>query len=193
MSEFRIDYIEATSLENGVNPDPLTIGIQEQLGKVHKTIIKLTAFPITLSDLHVGGGAKIFTFPEGRIMIYGATAKNVVPTTTSIIASTLNASKTLSAGIGTVQTATQDSGTLVTTQQDIVNAFAPVSSATINVAGTGANGKDDGTPQGFDGTATAIALFLNFGVPTATDIDGDATITVNADEITIWWSLIADY
>lgn len=188
---FREDCAVITNRDIGL-PASTTITAEERFERIHHTVLNLVDFPISISDTNVGGGAKIYDFPEGRIMIYGAIAKNMTPKTTSVLASTLNASKTLSMGVGTVQTTTQGSGTLATTQQDIVNTFAPVSSATINVDGTAASGKDDGTPQGFDGTTTPVDAFLNVGVPTATDIDGDATITVTG-EIHIWWSLIGDY
>jgi hypothetical protein len=161
------------------------------LQPIHRQIIDFTALPVSLSDTNFGGGTLIFTFPQGRIRIYDAMAIGVTPTTTSTIASTLKASKTLSVGVGTVQTTTQQSGIpLATTQQDIVGAFAATSSATINIAGTGGNGVL-ATSAVFDGTTTAIRAFLNFSVATG-DIDGDATITV-AGRVIIPWSIVGDY
>ncbi len=90
-------------------------------------------------------------------------------------------------GVGSVQTTTQDSGTLATTQQDIVNAFACTSSATINVAGTAVNGKQLGTTTiRLDGTSTAQPIWLNCGVVTNTDIDGDATTTWTGTVVVTW-------
>lgn len=159
-------------------------------GLLHQTVITLAALPVSLSDTNVGGGTKIYDFPEGRIRVIGAVG-TITPTTTSVLTSTLNASKTLSWGVGSVQTTSQASGTLATTQQDIINAASATSSATINVAGTAGNGKDGGDVA-FDGTATAIDAYLNVGVPTATDIDADATITVSGT-ITITWEYLGDY
>lgn len=155
-------------------------------GIFHQTVLTITALPIALSDAHVGGGSKIYTFPKGNITITGATA-SVAETTTSAILTTLNGGKTLSAGVGSVQTTTQDSGTLATTQQDLVSAFAPVSSTVINVAAAAAVGSNTATtaPK-FDGSVTALAAFLNCGIPTATDIDGDATSTWTGT-VTINW------
>ena len=122
----------------------------------------------------------------------GASA-TVTPTTTSVILSTLNGGKTLSAGIGSVQTTTQDSGTLVTTQQDIVNAFGPVSSTVINVAGTAGSGYLSATTASkYDGHSTAQPVWLNCGVPTDTDIDADATTTWSGT-VTISWVFNGDY
>lgn len=184
--------INVLPVEDAVAAVASTVVTTEGLQAVHRTVITLNDLAVSLSDTNVGGGSKIYTFPEGLIRIYGAAAKGITPTTTSALASTLNASKTLSTGVGSVQTTTQASGTLATTEQDIVNAFSTTSSATVNVAGTGGNGKCPAAPVLLDGTTTAADLFLNFGVPTATDIDGDATITVDGVVIVLW-SHIVDY
>lgn len=181
----RVDFAETTSVGNGAGVNGAKP--YEVLHKVHKTIIDLADLGVlTLLDATVGLGTKIYTFPVGRILIHGARLKNLAVTTTSVLASTLNASKTLSAGVGST---TQANGTVATTEQDIVNVFGPTSSATINVAGTAASGNGPSAPFSLDGTGTAIAAFFNIGVPTATDIDGDATVTVTGmAEIT--WSNI---
>lgn len=156
---------------------------------LHQTVITLTDLEVALSDANVGGGTKIYDFPEGRILILGAVAK-VNFTTTSTLSSTLNAGVTLSWGVGTVQTTTQGSGTLATTQQDIIPATAATASATIDVAGADASAALAASAQ-FDGTATPKDAYLNIGVPTATDIDGDATVDVNGT-VTITWAYLGD-
>ena len=164
-----------------------TVFVSEQsFGFLHQTTLTLAALPLTLSDTHVGGGVKIYTFPEGNITMLGATA-SVAETTTSTILTTLNGGKTLSVGLGSVQTVAQDSGTLVTTEQDILNAFAPVSSTVINVAAAAATGSLSATTCiKYDGTATAQAVYFNCGVPTATDIDADATTTWRGTIVLTW-------
>lgn len=160
--------------------------VETGAGNFHTTVLTLTGLAMAISDVHVGGGTKIYTFPEGNITVLNATA-SVTETTTSTIASTLKATKTLSVGVGSVQTTTQDSGTLVTTEQDIVNAFSAVSSTTINTPGTGGTGKITATTLlRYDGTATPQAVYLNCGIPTATDIDADATSTWSGT-VTITW------
>lgn len=175
-----------TTSNNGVVAASTVTAVENGDAIYHQTVLTLNAVAMSLSDAHVGGGTKIYTFPKGDIVVLGSLA-TLTPTTTSALASTLNASKTLSAGVGSVQTTTQDSGTLATTEQDIVNTCAPVSSATINVAGTAATGKLSATTlTRYDGTGTAQAIYLNCGVPTATDIDGDATTTWSGT-VTITW------
>lgn len=151
----------------------------------HTTVLTITDVPIAINDTSVGGGTHIFTFPQGRVTIIGASG-SVTPTTTTTLTSTLNASSKLSFGVGSVQTTTQASGTLATTQQDMVAAGSCTSSATINVAGTaGTSGLV--TPVGFNGSSSAQKAYLNVGVPTAGDIDADATITMSGS-VTLTWN-----
>lgn len=155
-------------------------------GFYHQTVLNFTNLAMALSDANVGGGTLLYTFPVGNISAIAGLA-SVAETTTSTLASTLNAGVTLSVGVGSVQTTTQGSGTLVTTQQDLVNAFSATSSATINVAGAVAKGKVTATTAlRFDGTSSAITAYLNCGVPTGTDIDGDATTTWTGT-VTLTW------
>lgn len=155
-------------------------------GIVHVTTLTFTATPITMRDTEQGGGVKVYDFPAGRILILGSKG-TVAVTTTSILANTLNASKTCNWGVGSV---TQANATLATTEQDIVNVGAFTSSATINVAGAAANSYGVLTP--LDGTSTAIDAFLNLAVAGADDIDGDATVTVTGT-VAISWINLGDY
>ncbi len=176
----------------GVVAAATVVASESAFGAFHQTVLTLTNVAVAVSDTHVGGGTKIYTFPEGIVAVLAASA-TVTPTTTSVLASTLNASSTLSTGVGSVITTTQDSGTLATTQQDIVNAFSTTSSATINVAGTAGSGYLSATTMlKYDGHTTAQAIYLNVGVPTATDIDADATTTWSGT-VTILWVYAGDY
>lgn len=158
--------------------------------QIFKTILTLTATPITVADTAVGGGVKIYDFPEGRILFLGAIG-SLAFTTTSVLASTLNTAVTINWGIGTVITAAQASGTLTTTEQDIIPTTNATASATINVAGAVSNGKSTAVAY-FDGTTTPVDAHLNIGVAGATDIDADATLTV-AGTITLHWLNLGDY
>ncbi len=162
----------------------------EQQGVVHQTLLTLTDVAVAVSDANVGGGTKIYDFPEGRILILGAVAALAFKTT-STLASTLNAGVTGNFGVGTVQTTNQASGTLATTQQNIIPTTNFTSSATINVAGAVAKGALAASAP-FDGTTTPVDAYLNIGVATATDIDGDATVTASGTVLITWMNL-GDY
>lgn len=151
-------------------------------GAYHQTVLTLTDLPITMRDTEQGGGAAIYDFPVGRICRVGASA-SIAVTTTSAVASTLNAGVTCNYGVGSV---TQANATVATTEQDIVQVTAFTSSATIDVAGAVAAGVGAGVLASLDGLATAIQAFLNLAVAGATDIDADATTTVSGT-ITLNW------
>lgn len=162
--------------------------VQEEGSAVlHRTTFLFANLLQTLLDAQNGGGQKIYTFPEGRILIHGA-AGAIAITTTSVLASTLNTGITANWGVGST---TQANGTLATTEQNILPTAALTASANINVAGAISTNKlAAGLP--LDGTAAAIAAFLNIGVATATDIDADATVLVNGF-VEITWSHLGDY
>jgi hypothetical protein len=181
---------DLTTKNIGASSAATVTALERGSAQVHQTVLTLAAFPITVVDANVGGGAQIYDFPEGRILVLGALA-SLAFTTTSVLASTLNASKTINYGVGTVVTASQASGTLATTEQNIVPTTNATSSATINVAGAAANGALAAAAQ-FDGTSTAVDAYLNVGVAGATDIDGDATVTVDGT-IIITWVWLGDY
>ena len=137
-----------------------------------------------MRDTEQGGGVKIYDFPEGRILFLGSTA-SIAVTTTSVLASTLNAGVTCNWGVGTV---TQANATVATTEQNLIPVTAFTSSATIAVAGATATAALAASAQ-FDGTSTAIDMFLNLAVAGATDIDADATVTVAGTILFTWINL----
>jgi len=158
-----------------------TVAAGETEPRVHTTILTLDETPLTLRNTEQGAGVKVYDFPLGRIVILDASG-SVAMTTTSVILDTLNGAKTCNWGIGTT---TQANATLATTEQDILQVEDITSSATINVAGAASAGV--GTAMTLlDGSETAIDAFLNVSIPTADDIDADATVTLTG-EISISW------
>jgi hypothetical protein len=180
--------VNAGAVPGAVSAYVVATEIGDAGGLVHQTLLTLTALPITMRDTEQGGGAQIYTFPEGRILRLGAVA-SIAVTTTSILANTLNAGVTCNYGVGST---TQASATLATTEQDIVNVTAFTASATINVPGATANGVGPGVLASLDGHATPAAAFLNLAVAGATDIDADATATVTGT-VRITWLNVGDY
>lgn len=156
-------------------------------GSLHTTVLTFAATPINVRDTEQGGGLKVYGFPEGRIVVLGVTGA-VNFTTTTALATTLNAGVSSRWGLGTT---TQSSATLATTEQDLIPVKTFLSSATINVAPTMVPGALVASAQ-FDGTSTAKDAFLNVSVPLATDIDADATVTATGT-ITMSWINLGDY
>lgn len=155
-------------------------------GTVHQTTLTLAATPVTMRDVEQGGGVKVYDFPAGRILLLGATS-SIAVTTTSAVAGTLNPSVVCNYGVGST---TQANATLATTEQDMVQVTAFTSSANPTEPSAVANGF--GALVALDGTTTPVDAFLNLAVAGATDIDGDATVTV-AGTITLTWVNLGDY
>lgn len=150
-------------------------------GAVKKTLLQLKALPFTLADATAYTGLEIFDFPTGRVLILGCVASLAI-TTTSVLASTLNASSTGQVGLGT---ATASATTLATTMQDLIPVTAFTSSATINVPSATVTAAL-AAAAAFDGTGTAKKAYLNIALATGTDIDADATLAIDGS-IEITW------
>lgn len=153
-------------------------------GFLHRSTFTLVNVPITLLDSQNGVGTQIYAFPKGLFTILGA-AGQVIETTTSVLASTLNTGITYNWGVGTT---TQANGTLATTEQDLLPTTNGTASATVNVAAAASKGQRASAPALFDGHGTAKTAFFNVGVATATDIDGDST-TLWSGAIVLDWIL----
>lgn len=181
-----VSNLQATGTANPLVPG---ISVFEEGGHdpVRRTIITLTNVAQAVVNGTEYQGTKLYTFPKGRLDVHGVTA-TFQQTTTSVLASTLNASSTGAIGVGTV---TASATTLATTMQDLIPTTAFTSSATINVAGTAVNAALAASAQ-FDGTGTAKDVYLNTAFATTTDVDADATQTISG-RIVITWSPLGDY
>jgi hypothetical protein len=183
--ELKTNTLSATTSSPGAKNGATVTATEGGAGVVHQTTLTFAATPITVRDTQQGGGVKVYDFPEGRILVLGATG-SIALTTTSDPAATLNAGVTCNWGIGTT---TQASATLATTEQDIVQVANVTSSAVVNVPGAASNAA--GVLAVWDGTVTAKDAYLNVAVATGTDVDADATVTVNG-QVTITWINLGD-
>jgi hypothetical protein len=184
--------LDASAAQSTVGSVPQTLGAtcvatEAGDGLVHQTTLTLSALAQAVVNGTEYQGTKIYDFPAGRILVLGVTA-TIAQTTTSALASTLNASSTGALGIGT---ATASSTTLATTMVDLLPSTAFTSSATIDVAGTAVSAALAASAQ-FDGTGTAKDVFINTAYATTTDVDGDATQTLSGTVVLTWINL-GDY
>lgn len=132
-------------------------------------------------------GTKIVSFPQGRFLVLGVTA-TLQQTTTSVPSSTINGGSTGAVALGT---ATSSSTTLNSTMADLLPSTAFVSSTTQNVAGAAVSGALAASAQ-FNGTSTAIDMYLNSAYATTTDVDADGTQTWSGT-ILITYINLGDY
>lgn len=179
--------VPVTSSNVGATNGATVSAVEYGDGILHRTVITLTATPLTLRDTEQGQGVKIYDFPAGGITILGATG-SVAETTTSVLADTLNASVTYNWGVGST---TQASATLATTEQDIIPTTNGTASATINVAGAASLGARVADAANFNGVSSAVDAYFNVGVAGATDIDANATTTWTGT-INITWLFTPD-
>lgn len=160
---------------------------REQFGGFNRIVLTLDNVPQAVVNGTEYQSTKIYTFPEGRILVLGVTA-TLRQKTTSVLASTLNASSTGAIALGSAAASNVSlSGTMV----DMLPSTAFTSSATINVAGTAVSAALAASAQ-FNGTTTAIPVYLNTAYATTTDVDADATQTISGT-VTMCWVNLGDY
>lgn len=151
------------------------------------TVLTFNDTPIVLADnagVVAYGGLKIFDFPQGSIVIQGATANLAVTKTSAGVTATWNGDF----AVGTV-TAANDA-TLTSTEANII----PSTPTPAAVAGaTTAKGRSTAAVT-LDGTTTAVDAFINFLVD---DANHDVTTTpcnlILNGTVTILWANMGDY
>lgn len=152
---------------------------------LRRSLIAINALPQTVVNGTEYQGTKIYTFPEGRILVLGALLA-IAQTTTSVIASTLNSGVTGAVGVGTV---VASATTLASTMQNIIPTTAFVTSTVINVAAATVKAALAAVASPFDGTTTPVDVYLNTAYATTGDIDADATQTLSGLLQLIWINL----
>lgn len=157
------------------------------VGPQHQTTLTLTSRAFAVTDALAYAGSKLYDFPVGRILIQGATA-SLVWTVTSDPTTTINTNAAFDWALGS---ATASNVTLATTMVDLLPKVDLTLAAAQNVANTASTGALAASAQ-FDGTATALDLYLNGSFPTTTEIDADGTMTVSGT-ITVTWFQLGDY
>jgi len=180
-----VDYSHGTLTGVGY-PNGATVSVSEyNEGLIHKTILTLTATPVTITDdagvAQYGGTVKIYDLPEGSIGFIGCVVDgDLTLGTTGTITTTY-------AGGVSLGTVTATTGADLTGTEADIMAEVDVAAATAKVATIAA------TSAGMtlvNGTATAKDVFLNFVVDDeATHTSGTGTFT---GTVTLLWSNTGD-
>lgn len=139
-----------------------------------------------VADTGAMGGRKIYTFPEGRILVFGAVGSLSLGVKTAN--TTINDAATVNYSLGTAAPTeaaltTASSIDLLPKSGNVTMGTNPAYSAVVKTQLTAS--------AHFDGTSAAKTVNLNFGLGTATEIDADAAVGVTGS-ITILWTLIGD-
>lgn len=141
---------------------------------VKQVTITFTSNKVDLADGgDVGGSTNLLTFPEGRILIIGAAIDATVITTNAWNPS---AADTFVVAVGSVAAAADNA--LTSTEADILASLTcdTASGGTLTFAWEA--DMTAGADSVFDGTATAVSLFLNV----ATDDDNTAAA------VSVWFT-----
>lgn len=163
------------------------VATEEGVGVVHQTTLTLTDLAQAVVNGTEYQSTKVYSFPEGRILVLGVVA-SLEQKTTSEIASTLNSGVTGAVSLGT---AAASNVSLTSTMVDLLPSTAFTSSTTIDVAGTAVGAALAASAQ-FDGHTTAKDVYLNSAFATTGDVDADATMTWTGT-VKITWVHLGDY
>lgn len=164
-----------------------TVTATETLGGVHRTVLTLTDTPLAVTDALAYGSVKLYDFPAGRVLVLGTTA-SMAFAVTSDRTTTINDDAAMDWALGS---AAASNVTLATSMVDLL----PKQDHTLDGAEdayTTAQGAALAASAQFDGTGTALDMYLNVSFPTGTDIDADGTMTA-AGTVTVSWVNLGDY
>lgn len=143
-------------------------------GGSFRTVFTFNNMKVTVTDALAYASQKIFDFTDGKIRIKGGTASLTFGVDTAR-ASTINDSASLTWGVGT---APASSITLATTMQNVVAVTTRTLTGAV-AAPSPASTADVVAAATFDGTTTAVDLYLNLAFATNTDIDADGILSIN--------------
>lgn len=184
--DYRRMYEEILAMQQpDVGSSPAVVGLSKTnlAQPIVKTTLSFSNMVVNMTDAGVAGchgSQKLFDFPQGNILILGATTDVQVLAGAGGIVDTA----ALVAAVGSVQVGTGDA-TLTTTEANIVPSIA----ATLATGAGNADGEST-VAVTLDGTATPAAAHLNFAVPDAGSTAND-TLTVNGT-VTLTWVNLGD-
>lgn len=161
---------------------------QKQSGPSIRTRFTLSNHPQAVTNGVEYQSSKLWTFPEGKFIVFGVVC-SLAETTTSEIATTLNSGVTGAFALGS---AAASSTTLNNTMADYLASSAFVTSSTIDVAAATFTPNVDNTAGAtvtiIDG-ASAKSIYLNTAFASTGDVDGNATMTLSGIIDVYWYYL----
>ena len=183
-----LDTVGAAVTSIGVKAEEFGVGILRQ------TKLTLTNVPVVTGNTSGAsfGSAKIYDFPEGRIAILGVTAKFTGITFNTEAGATGDIAGGGSGDYSLGSTATADA-TLSLTDVDMLPSSAMLDPFVAGVGRSNAGSALAAAAQ-FDGTTTAIDMYLNAIIDDADVSDGAAADSVYfTGTIYVTWANLGDY
>jgi hypothetical protein len=174
-----------TLLNAGSAPASTGLSANHTVGLVNKLILTLADFEVTVANVTGAsfGGAKIYDFPEGRILVLGVVADLSFNWAGTDIAAAGSGDFSL----GTTITA---DGSLATTEVDLCPS-SPMTDPFVTGVGRGVGALAAGAQ--FDGTATAKDANINIIIDDADVSDAASDIVKVSGTVTIVWIKLGDY
>lgn len=151
------------------------------VGNQFKTVFTFQDMRITVTDALAYASQKIFDFNAGKIRMKGGTASLAFAVLTDRTA-TINASAAMDWSLGS---AAASSATLADAMVNFIAKQDKTLDGT-DAAYTTAQAADIAAAATFDGTSSAIDLYLNVSFPTGAEIDADGILAVRGT-ITLLW------
>ena len=177
-----VGAITGVSDGNGTGVVTTATATSSDVGNCRQTTIVVDDLAVPISyggptTNHVGG-AKIYVFPQGRILVHGVTVANFKMATNTVITAAEGGDYSCGTTIGA-------STGLVTTAVDLcpktsIDPWTNIVSAAL------------ASSAQFDGTSTAKDFYVNLEVDTA-DISAPTTAIVDSATIKITWTQLGDY
>jgi len=165
----------AAAREAGIAPPKAGLSVVTTgRGGAYRTVFTFNGMQITVTDALAYASQKLFDFAPGKIRIKGGTASLAFAVLTAR-AGTINDSAAMDWSLGSVAAS---SITLASTMVDVIAKQDKTLDGAV-AAYTTAQAADVASAATFDGTTTAMDLFLNIGFPTNTEIDADGTLAVS--------------
>jgi hypothetical protein len=179
--------VPATGLPNG------STVLATELGDdlINKTVLDLGSTPLSVTSITTGagvGGVKIYDFPQGRILVLGCMADLILTIDAADQADFTDATPEGDIGIGSVTPANADALGTDATDDD----FATATAFTMSAYTASPQVPSEASLQ-FDGTSTALDMFVTLLVDAA-DIDDGVTSTVYVSgKVVFHWINLGDF
>lgn len=194
---FQIDSESGAIIQNGVDSRGAKNGstvVDRTYGTpaMYKTVLTLTNTPVSVVSVTTGngvGGTKIYDFPAGYIQNHGCIADLSISIATANQADFTDGTPEGDIGIGTVAPANADALGTDATDDNFATATAFTMSAYVDSSVT----LPPEASANYNGTSTAIDLYVNVLVDAADIDDGTTTEVLISGTVTVLWSLIGDF
>lgn len=171
--------------DSGVPPASSVIVGEQRKGVVEQTVLTLSAFPVTVANTTGAsfGGAKVFDFPEGRILVLGV----VADLSFDWRGEDIDAGGSGDFSMGSTITA---DATLGGTDVDLLPSTAMTDPF---VVGAGAGSGALAAAAQFDGHTTALDANLNIIIDDADVADAASDVVLVSGVIVMTWVNLGDY